>query len=77
MTKYKEARYRSVIKALTWRVIATLITMLIVFAFTDKLALSLGVGFVEVVVKIIAYYLHERVWVRIKFGVNNQALPIS
>jgi adenylylsulfate kinase len=65
---YKDAHYRSIIKSLSWRVFATLSTILIVFAFTRKLVLSLGVGAVEIVVKLILYYFHERIWGVIPFG---------
>ena len=72
MNNYKEAHWRSVVKALSWRVIATLATILIVFAFTRKLILSLGVGAVEIAVKLILYYFHERIWVSISFGRRKQ-----
>ena len=62
MKTYKDAHHRSILKALSWRVFATTSTMLIVFAFTGKIALSVGVGVVEVVVKLILYYVHERMW---------------
>ncbi len=62
MNTYKDAHHRSILKALSWRVFATCTTMLIVFAFTGKAALSMGIGAVEVVSKLILYYLHERIW---------------
>lgn len=68
MKKYQETHYRSMIKALSWRISATLATVLIVFAFTHKIALSLGVGAVEIVIKLILYYLHERLWTVIPLG---------
>ncbi|MHC4646432.1 MAG: DUF2061 domain-containing protein [Planctomycetota bacterium] len=68
MTTYKEAHHRSIIKALSWRVVATMTTILIVFGFTGKLALSAGVGAVEVVTKLILYYFHERTWGVLGFG---------
>jgi len=71
MKNTREARYRSVIKALSWRVFATIATILIVFAFTRKIVLSLGIGGVEVVVKLLLYYLHERIWIRVPFGKGN------
>lgn len=64
----KDAHVRSIIKALSWRVFATVATILIVFAFTRRLVLSLGIGGVEVVVKLLLYYLHERLWLRIPLG---------
>lgn len=59
---------RSILKSLTWRALATLTTFVIVYAYTDELALSLGVGAVEVVTKMFLYYLHERLWLRVRWG---------
>ncbi len=75
MIIYKDAHHRSILKALSWRVIATLATMSIVFAFTRKVALSAGVGAVEVVVKLILYYLHERIWGFL--GIGRKKHPLS
>ena len=74
MDIHKDAHSRSIIKAISWRLFATLATILIVFAFTRKLILSLGVGAVEGVVKFILYYLHERIWVIIPFGKKKHPL---
>jgi len=63
-----ETHTRSFSKAVSWRVLATLTTVAIVFLFTRKLALSIGVGFVEVIAKLILYYGHERIWNAIKWG---------
>ncbi len=57
-----EPHYRSVLKTFTWRAVATTTTMLLVFIFTGKFALSAGIGAAEVVLKMILYYLHERLW---------------
>jgi len=59
---------RSLAKTISWRIVATLTTMVIVFLFTGEITLSLGVGVVEVVSKMIFYYGHERIWEQIKFG---------
>jgi len=74
MSNFKEAHYRSIIKAITWRFLATTATILIVFAFTRKLALSFGVGAVEVVTKLILYYFHERIWGFVGVGRKNHPL---
>ena len=44
MDGYKDPHTLSAVKAVTWRILATTATILIVFAFTGKLALSAGVG---------------------------------
>jgi uncharacterized membrane protein len=68
MNEHKDHHYRSVLKAVSWRIVATTTTFLLVFFFTGNLALSAGVGITEVVTKLILYYLHERLWLIIPFG---------
>jgi uncharacterized membrane protein len=63
-----ERHHRSLIKTISWRVIATIATMLIVYIFTGELILTLGVGAVEVISKMILYYFHERIWNLITWG---------
>ena len=63
-----ESHKRSIIKAVTWRILATSITMLVVYAFTKELALSASIGLIDTVIKIFVYYSHERLWERIGFG---------
>jgi len=69
-----EKHTRTVIKAISWRIIATFTTMTIVFLFTKKLILSLGVGVAEVLTKVTFYYLHERIWNRISWGKEKHPL---
>jgi uncharacterized membrane protein len=75
MPTITDAHHRSILKALSWRVLATFATMTIVFAFTRKIALSAGVGAVEVIVKLILYYMHERIWGFI--GIGQKKHPLS
>jgi len=63
-----EKPIRSLIKAISWRIVATLTTILLVFAFTGNLVLSGSVGFLELSLKILIYYVHERVWNMSSFG---------
>lgn len=63
-----ETHKRSVTKALTWRFFATFVTMLVVYLFTKELALSAGIGLTDTLIKVFAYYSHERLWERIGFG---------
>jgi uncharacterized membrane protein len=59
---------RSLAKTISWRITATVTTMLLVFIFTGQLILSLSVGVIEVIVKMIFYYLHERAWNGVSWG---------
>lgn len=63
-----ERRMRTIVKAVTWRATATLITAGLVYAFTGRLSLAAQVGILELVLKILAYYLHERIWGRVSWG---------
>lgn len=63
-----EFRKRTLCKTISWRCLATFTTMLIVYFFTGELALSVGVGIVEVISKMIFYYFHERIWARYSWG---------
>ncbi|MBD3261544.1 MAG: DUF2061 domain-containing protein [Candidatus Altiarchaeales archaeon] len=65
-------RARSLVKAVSWRVIATLTTVGLIFLFTGKLVLALEVGAIEVVLKILFYYLHERGWSLVGWGVRRK-----
>jgi uncharacterized membrane protein len=67
-TDLREHHKRSVVKAISWRIVATVTTMLVVYAFTREIALAVGVGAVEVVAKLLFYYLHERLWHWIPWG---------
>ena len=59
---------RSLTKGISWRFIATLTTMTLVFLFTGDLSLSLGIGVFDVLLKLLFYYLHERAWNNITWG---------
>jgi len=64
----REAHFRSIMKAITWRALATLTTILLVFIFTRELIISIEVGVVEIIVKLFLYYFHERIWELARFG---------
>ncbi len=65
---FKESNGRSVIKTISWRFWATLTTAALVFAFTGKIEIALAIGGIEVVLKLILYFFHERAWNKIPFG---------
>ena len=68
LTNMQETHIRSVIKGLTWRIIASLTTMGLVYAFTGDLILMAEVGALEVIAKLTFYYFHERAWGNVSWG---------
>ena len=63
-----EKHCRSVVKSVSWRMTGTVDTILISWLITGHIKVALSIGGVEVFTKIMLYYLHERVWDRLKFG---------
>jgi uncharacterized membrane protein len=63
-----ETKLRSFIKAISWRVVATTITFSVALLLTGKTIIALEIGFLDLVLKLIAYFLHERVWAKIRIG---------
>lgn len=63
-----ETRYRSILKAVSWRITASLITGSIVFVVTREALLAFSVGLIDTLIKLLAYYAHERAWMMIHFG---------
>lgn len=63
-----ESHYRSIVKAITWRAGGTVVTFAVAWILTGNISLSAGIGILDTVIKIGAYYVHERLWIRVKFG---------
>ncbi len=63
-----ESYARTSTKTTTWRVIASMDTMLLGWIFTGNIATAISIGSLEVVTKLILYFFHERVWSKLSFG---------
>ena len=61
-------RIRSFAKAISWRFIASVITLTVVWIATGDLKLSGLVGGIDFMIKILAYYYHERFWAAVSWG---------
>jgi len=55
-------KLRRILKSITWRITATSTTMAIVYFLTGELEIAGSVALIEVVLKILIYYLHETIW---------------
>jgi uncharacterized membrane protein len=58
----KESKARSLLKAVSWRVIATITTILIAWLVYGDIKPALAIGGIEFFAKFLVYYLHERLW---------------
>ena len=59
---------RSIVKAVTWRVIAFSITFGMAYVFTGDCKISGAIGACESGVKLFSYVLHERIWQHVSWG---------
>ena len=60
--------WRSIVKAISYRITGTTTTILISLVITRQLKFALSIGLADVFIKILVYYLHERAWNKIKIG---------
>ncbi len=65
---FKESKLRSIIKSLSWRLLATMTTILIVYIFVGDTKIAFSIGGIEVFLKMLIYFIHERLWEKIRFG---------
>lgn len=59
---------RSLMKGISWRVIGTIDTITVSYIVTGSFASSITIGGFEVFSKIVLFYLHERIWGKVKWG---------
>ena len=74
--EYRESHLRSLLKALSWRVVATTTTAIIAWFITGDVATAIAIGGIEFVAKFFIYYGHERAWQLVPRGtIRNVVRP--
>ena len=63
-----DSHARSIVKALSWRLLATVITFSVAWYITGRIAGAVAIGLADTTVKLGIYYAHERAWNRVAFG---------
>ncbi len=67
-----ESRKRHIGKTITWRMVGTLDTMILAWVISGNPLTGLKIGIAEVITKMVFYYIHERIWYRIDFGLKDR-----
>lgn len=67
-----ESKKRHIAKTFTWRLIGTIDTMILAWIISGNPLTGLKIGFAEVVTKMLLYYLHERAWYKVNFGLSDR-----
>ncbi len=70
--KIKESKKRHLLKTVTWRLLGTIDTMLLAWVISGNPLTGFSIGIAEVLTKMILYYLHERTWYKIDFGIEKR-----
>ena len=66
------SRKRHIAKTLTWRITATLTTIIIAWIISGDPSTGLAIGGIEFFAKMPIYYFHERAWYKSNFGLKNR-----
>ena len=71
---------KSFLKALSWRIVGTIDTMVLSYFITGHLSMAISIGSAEVITKTVLYYFHERLWahihrLKINLPVNKKSKP--
>jgi uncharacterized membrane protein len=69
----RASKKRSIVKAITYRGIIVVLDFLVIYLLTGKVATAAGFMIISNIYTTVAYFLHERVWSGIKWGLNPQA----
>jgi uncharacterized membrane protein len=63
-------KYRHIIKTISWRIIGTIDTTLLAWIIAGDPIIGLKIGGIEMITKMVLYYIHERIWHKFDFGVE-------
>jgi len=63
------SRKKSALKAVSYRLFGSLTTMAVVFIFSGEIKIAGSVALIDVVSKVVLYYLHERMWESLPFKI--------
>lgn len=66
--KEGSSQVRHILKTITWRFVGSIDTIFLGWIISGSAEVGLSLGGLEVLTKMILYYLHERVWYRLRFG---------
>jgi uncharacterized membrane protein len=70
-----ESVMRTTIKTCSWRAFGSIDTIVLAWFFTGNVSTALSIGGTEVITKLTLYFIHERIWARVPFGIVSPALP--
>lgn len=73
-SKIYKAKRRHILKTISWRALGTIDTIIVSGVIIGNPLAALKIGGMETVTKLILYYIHERLWYRINFGLDQRRI---
>ena len=71
-SKVYDFKIRHILKSFSWRTIATFMTLIISWLITGEFLIGLEIGMAELITKLVLYYIHEKAWYNINFGLSKR-----
>lgn len=72
LSNIRSAKKRHFLKTFTWRFIAVLITLISAYLITGNSIVGFKIGVFETISKMIVYYLHEKIWYKSNYGLEDK-----
>jgi uncharacterized membrane protein len=70
--RMRDSHSRSFAKAVSWRLLGSVDTLILSFIFTGSITLAGTIASTEMVTKVLLYYLHERAWTLVGYAPSPQ-----
>ncbi len=71
-----DSKKRSIVKAFSWKLLAFLILVIVSYAVTGSLKDTTIITVIYHIIGVILYFLHERIWSKIKWGREDHPLSV-
>ena len=66
----KKENIRAILKSLTYKSLSTISTFVAGWLITGSLAIGMTLGIFEVTFKLLLYFVHEKVWFNVNYGMK-------
>ena len=63
---------RSLVKAITYRSVIIVLDFSVIYLLTGKVEVALGFMVISNIYTTVAYFIHERIWNKIKWGIKHE-----
>lgn len=69
----QESRKRSVSKAVTYRIVIVIMDFSVIYLLTRKIMTAVGFMVISNIYTTIAYFIHERIWNKVQWGLQRKS----